>query len=77
MVTNKAYEELVIEILTKRKPVYEHREKDLNDGIAFAADLMSVLDSIKRDCLRGPHQMGMSAAGVQDIIKRIDRAMDE
>ena len=77
MPSHKTYEEIVVGILNKRKPVYAHQDNDLNDGIALAAALMLVLDSIKRDCLRGADKMGMSAAGIQDIIKRIDRAINE
>jgi hypothetical protein len=71
----EANEERVICILTKRPAVYPDRSKDLNDGIALAADFLAVLESIKTDCLRGAHKMGMSADGVLDIVNRINRAL--
>ena len=71
----KADEERIIAILTIRPAVYPDREKDLNDGVALAADFLAVLESIKTDCLRGAHKLGMSADGVRDIVSRIDRAL--
>jgi len=72
--TQKAKDRIVV-MLTKRPAIYPDRGKDLNDGIALAAELLIVLESIKTDCLRGAHKMGMSADGVQDIVNRIDRAI--
>jgi len=70
-----ADEERIVAILTKRPAVFPDRGKDLNDGIALAADFLAVLESIKADCTRGAHKMGMSADGVQDLVNRIDRVI--
>lgn len=34
------------------------------------------LESIKRDCLRGAHMLGMTPAGVQDFVDRINRTLN-
>jgi len=74
MTHTRSHEDTVVAILTAREPVYEHRIKDLNDGIALAADFLAVLESIKNDCLRGAHLHGMTPDGVRSIAERIERA---
>lgn len=43
--------------------------------IASAPDLLEALLGIAKDCRRGAHESGMSAAGVQDIARRCDEAI--
>lgn len=39
--------------------------------------LRLILDSIREDCRRGAHELGMTDAGVADIAIRCDKALGE
>lgn len=52
----------------------EEAEK-IADVLNEVEKLRTILNSIRKDCRRGAHKLGMSAAGVTDIAIRCDRVL--
>lgn len=61
-------------MLTNGKVDEKHAAAD-REAIETVRAMQEALDSIRKDCRRGAHELGMTDAGVRDIARRCDEAL--